>query len=271
MISFLYKLNRKPSLKQFQSQKVGLISLILILITIFLSCNRQAGNESECLVICSIDNAIGKKYYIKELDIKDIYTLDSALVRKENKPLTFKINAPEPGLYAITDSEEGYIPIILRNGDHIKISAHADNLQASFEIEGSEDSEVLYRFYQFNNRNLNKIQELNTLLLTSQHRLDFGKLRDSVYLEYDAIFESQQKSVLDLVDQYPGNLAILFIINQRFGRMIPVTEADHFIYFQKIDSALMANYPDNKHTLDHHSRVNRYAQQEKEICAWCFE
>ena len=238
--------------------------MILVFIT-FLSCSEKTIRKDECLVICEIKNAVGKKYYIKELDIKDINTIDSALIREEAKPIIFKIDVPVPGLYAITDAGDGYIPIVLKNGEQIKISADGDNLQTGFQLEGSEESEVLYAYFQFNNRNLDKIQKLNTLLLTSQHRLDFSRVRDSVYVEYEIIFANQQQSVLDLVDRYPGSLAILYIINQRFGRMLPVTEADHFPYFQKIDSALMVNYPDNKHTIDHHSRVNRYAKQKKEM------
>ncbi len=45
------------------------------------------------------------------------------------------------------------------------------------------------------------------------------------------------------------------LLNRKLGNSIVLDEVEDFIYFHRIDSALMANYPDNKHAIDHHKRV----------------
>ena len=163
MISLQKNLNLKPYLKSALKYASGNIRILILVFITFLSCSEKTIRKDECLVICEIKNAVGKKYYIKELDIKDINTIDSALIREEAKPIIFKIDVPVPGLYAITDAGDGYIPIVLKNGEQIKISADGDKLQTGFQLEGSEESEVLFAYFQFNNRNLDKIQKLNYL------------------------------------------------------------------------------------------------------------
>jgi len=253
----------------------GLYNLIryfylpILTLVIFTGCNESSTDNDQCRVIINFKNASGKTFYFKELKINEVIIIDSFKVKKADKPIVFNLTVPEPGIFVITDNRDNFIPLVLKNGSTIGITAKADELQKSYLVEGSDESTILYNYNVFTNKHFDRINDLNMYLLRNQQRNDFSKVRDSIYNLYDSVFKAQQQSVISLIDSFPGSLAVLFIINQRFGRMLPITEDEHLHYFKLIDSAIMVEYPKNLHTLDHHQRVKNYIDQleEKKLAA----
>jgi peroxiredoxin len=160
----------------------------------------------------------------------------------------------------------------------------AGGMRIPFFTNGSENiniaidplTEGVDRNYDFNgNKESIRIKNINDIVY------DAGKYIDSLgeYIElyrdsanFPAIRAEKQKEFEDkvdatsaelraLIDEDPANMANLFIWPQSLGQKQMVSAEDHIESYIKVDSALMAAYPNNPHALNFNKQLVRIKEQ----------
>ncbi|MCD4791215.1 MAG: TlpA family protein disulfide reductase, partial [Bacteroidales bacterium] len=149
----------------------------------------------------------------------------------------------------------------LEKNETVKVNSNNDYFSTQYEVKGSPGSQLLMEFECFMTKQKQRVDSLAYVFKTSQGKPDFynTKLKlDSIYV---IVYNDQRRYVKEFIGKNPGSLASLIIINSKLGNNKVMDEEEDFIYFHRIDSALTINYPENKHTIDHHNRIKEVRQK----------
>lgn len=230
-----------------------LIYFILLLLIFSCSSDKKSGTVN---ISGKLTGLSDQMIYIEELDIRTKHLLDS--VRIDTKGIfEFAVDIEEDGFYVLRTNKENYTLLLLCPKEQVEINSNHVIFEDGFEISGSPGSALLRDFELFMRQQKQRVDSLGRVLYEGQRLDNFYEIKqtlDSIYLN---IHEVQRKYVIDFIQQNPGSLASLIVINRKLGNNVVLDEKEDFIYFHKLDSALMACYPDNKHALDHHERVEK--------------
>lgn len=228
-----------------------LIYFIFILVIISCSSEKKSGTVN---IFGTIVEMADQTIFLEELDVRTKLLLDSAKIDPKGT-FKFVVEIEEDGFYVLRTNKENYILLLLSPKEQVEINFNYVIFEDGFEISGSPGSALLRDFELFMKQQKQRVDSLGRVLYEGQGSDNFYEIKqtlDSIYLK---IHETQRKFVIDFLEENPGSLASLIVINRKLGNNVVLDEKEDFIYFHKVDSALMANYPNNKHALDHHDRV----------------
>jgi peroxiredoxin len=225
---------------------------ILVLLTAFWSCKTE-DKQATVNIDGSFEAYPNHWVYLEELDVRQSVRLDS--VRTDGSgSFNLKIDISEPGFFVIKTSEENYMILLLTPDEEVRLSSENEIFASGYEVAGSQGSEWLRDFEMFSHRHKMEVDSLAEVFYAHRGEPDFLEVKtelDSLYLE---IFSEQREYVLDFIEKHPGSLASLILINRKLGQNRLLDEEGDYKYFYWVDSALVENHPNNKHTLDHHNR-----------------
>ncbi len=229
------------------------ILLLLLILIIFFACSDR-NNDNRSIVCGRIYNLPEGKIYLKELDIRDIHDIDSV---RPNRKGGFSIEAypEEAGFYLLVLDEDNRIPLILNKNDTVRIAGDYNTISFKYDVSGSKESVLLKDYIIHTRKNERIVDSLVDVMKQYRSDPEFEMIRAQFDRYFDSIFQDQQNYVRNFIDNNPGTLASLLVLNQGFGRKKLFDEKEDLDYFLKLDSALMTNYPGNKHTIDHHDRI----------------
>lgn len=226
--------------------------IILLAVWLFQGCNSLSENK------VSVNGTFHKLpetwLYIYQLLPSGKPLIDS--VRTDAKG-RFSVSFPvkTAGYYSIMKNTENEITLVVSPGEKITVSDNGNSLRNSYTIEGSKDSRLYAEYNNFTNSNLNKVDSLSRIFAESQVKPDFITIKkhlDSSYLE---IFNDQKEKVVSFVKNHLNSLASLLVISNNFGPNPLLSEQSHPELFLKLDSALIAAYPENSMVNTFHLRM----------------
>ncbi|MBC8485594.1 MAG: AhpC/TSA family protein [Bacteroidetes bacterium] len=231
---------------------------ILIIIAI-VSCYRE--KETGLISITgSFPKYTGEWLYLEELEVRNAVILDSVKINKEGK-FVFNLEIEDAGFYILRINKENYLVLQLEKNETVKVNSNNNYFSTGYQVKGSPGSQLLMTFECFMTKQKQRVDSLAYVFKTSQGEPDFydTKLKlDSIYM---IVYNDQRKYVKEFIGKNSGSLASLIIINSKLGNNKVMDEEEDFIYFHRIDSALTINYPENKHTINHHNRVKEIRQK----------
>ncbi len=244
----------------------NLILLSAISIFIFSSCgNSKKASEDEILIKGSLTNTKKDSIYLDELTTKDAIHLDSAVINEDGE-FTFKVKPKQIGFYILRLSKNNFVTLLMNNGETAEITGDARQLVKTYKVSGSQGSQQIKEINDHLRINYARVDSLSTVYENSKGQPDFEKTKaklDSVYLN---IFADQKKFASNFIDKNTSSLACLILIYQQFGRqsVFDVKDKADFAYFEKLDKALFATYPDNTHAQDLHKQISELKKFEAE-------
>ncbi len=215
--------------------------------------DKQEGSN---LISGNLKSLSGQWLYIQELEVNSITPLDSVLIDPEGN-FIFDLKVSETGFYILRTLSDNYVLLLIEPDIPTVLNASSELFSDGYEVQGSKDSKLLRDFEQFMTHQKWKVDSLAIELNNSKGQVNFFEKKlelDSVYLQ---IYTLQRDYVINFVETNPTSLATLIVINRKLGNNKILDEEEDFIYFHRLDSTLMSQYPDNKHALDHHKRVKQ--------------
>jgi len=236
---------------------------VLAMITLLINSCVPDERTSEFVIHGHFTNAESNKVVLEELGVKDLTAVDSAVI--DNNGEFTVLNTPDDiGLYILRIGKNNFITLLIDKGEKLQIQADALKMAYTYNVEGSEGSRLLMNYYKHTVKNKIKVDSLGKIFQLSQGLPEFLNIRMKLDSSYREIFKDQQEYVKHFISNNPTSLASLVVLNKHFGRGYVLSEKEHFEYFQKIDSGLMAEHPNNKHAIDHHERVSKILMQNME-------
>ncbi len=231
----------------------------LILLAAFAA---SCGADSNKFTISgTLDNAAQDTLYLANLGLQNITRVDSVVVGEDGS-FVLTHQSEEPDFYLLRTDPQNYITVIASNGQEIKITGDIENLGESYKIEGSDDSQMLREMRRKLKANVSKLDSLGNVFRSSVDSPEFGEIRSRLNKESQVVFKDQRDYTKKFIEDNEGSLATMMALYQQIAprRYVLNPEVD-FDYFQKVDSALMANYPDLASVKALHQQVQDIERQ----------
>lgn len=228
--------------------------IIIISLSYYLISCTGPGRQPNVTISGEVPGFAGEMIYLEELEPLNAVLLDSAKITKKGT-FDFKVYVDDAGFYVVRTQKENNLLMLLEKDELVTIRTTGNSFGPGTEIEGSPGTKLIEEFEVYMEYQRNRIDSLGMIYNASRGEEDFFVVKeklDSLFLTY---LEDQRKYVFRFIEDHPGSLASLILINRRLGQAEVINEESDFIYLYKIDSMLQLYHPGNRHTLDHHERV----------------
>lgn len=220
----------------------------------------HCGRENTFTLTGQIIGAENDTLTLEEMGAKGINSLRTIIPDAEGK-FTLTDTAFNPRFLFIK-KDNSYLSLLVLNGQDLSIKADLANINGTFEVSGSRESELIW--------------ELNKEMQTAARKLDslgqiYSAERDSGRgPEADAWFQrkfqellSQQKEyIIGFLNENYESPASLMALSHQIGRQSVLNPATDFAYFEKVDSALSGKYPESLMVATLHTWVLGQKQQQ---------
>jgi hypothetical protein len=226
----------------------------LIVGIIFGSCSENKRSQGSASITGLAPELARQWIYLNELEVKRLVRIDSVKA-DEKGTFKFEITLAEPAFFILRTSPENRLSLLLDINEKAEIVCQSKYFIEGVRITGSPGSVLLLDFEKFMIGQKQKIDSLAEVFYAYEDAPDFLSKKLELDSVYSNVMEDQRKYVMDFINEHPGSLASLLVLNRKLGTNKVLDEEEDFIYFHRIDSALTLLYPANKHVADHHNRV----------------
>ena len=228
---------------------------ILAIIFILLSCQKK---EQNFQLRGNLQNGAEQELYLFEVKSTEIEPLDTIKIDKQGhfqydgflesiRFLLLRTNKPEQ------------IYLLAHPGDRITLTGDFQNLKASYQVEGSEDTRLVQKL---NQRIEKTIFSLDSISSDYQEKLkepgvDFEELRLKTRKEYETITNSQREFTINFIKNNTTSLSSLMALYQQIeAQSFLLSEEGDFQYYVLVDSVLGELYPEVDYVKTFRSNVS---------------
>ena len=212
------------------------ISLFLYALAIFIS---GCSNENKNVTISGkLNNFNGEYVFLQQITEEGDKNLDSSKVDKKGN-FSLKNPAGETDYYILRSDSVSIIFLVLKAGESVSVEADARNLEASYKVKGSKDSDLL-RILRSYDKTLS--DSLNTL---------YVDIRNQNPVVADSIGSYLQEYYAGTMEEFARNF-----IRQNLNSIVSLS-ATKFInqqseleLLQQLQAKLISIYPKNKYVAD---------------------
>ncbi len=228
--------------------------LILILIGISFLQGCKSISEEKVIISGQFANLAETKLYIYRLLPASKPLIDSVSTDAEGK-FSVSFEVEKAGYYTLAKDANNGITLVIAPGEKIILTGDGKSLRNAYSVQGSKDSELFAQYIRFTNVNLKKVDSLSRVFSESRTAPDFQSVKNRLDSAYLQLFNDQKEKVISFVNANPNSLASLLVISENFGPNPLLTEKTHPELFLKLDSALIAAYPENSLVNTFHLRI----------------
>ena len=232
---------------------------LIILIVLLSACGGNKADKNSFVISGKLTNTKRDSVYLKELTLYSMKSIDSAVVN-EDGDFYFKEEPKEIGFYIVKIKKDNFITLLIDKGETIDVSADARQLARTYTVSGSTGSDQVRELKKQMMFYDDKLDSITHVYLNSKKRDNYAAIKTSIDSTFKKIFADYKNALKSFIDKNTYSLASIIALYQQFGRqeVFKASNNDDFAYFEKLDNALIAAYPDNPHSQDLHKRVADY-------------
>ena len=213
------------------------------------------GNSNEFTINGELSNASGEKLYLVELTTDGTNKVDSVNVGEEGN-FTFNGYTNVARFFLVQSGPRNSVTLVVEPGDEIRLSGDFDKLGEKYQVEGSEGSREIMNLRRRLEQTIANLDSLGRIYRQNQGKENAGDLRSRLNEQSQKIVEEQKAYTKDFIDRNLNSLSSLMALYQQIGpRSYVLNPKDDFSYYEKVDSALMAKYPNSEPVKSLHSQV----------------
>jgi thiol-disulfide isomerase/thioredoxin len=233
-----------------------LLSLSLMALA-FVACEKQGGPGLTSIKI-SADGT--NEIIIAKLSPNAVNNLDT--LKSDNGVFTYELQI-DTADFLMLDAGGMRIPFFTNGSENINISIEPliEGVDRNYDITGNKESirikninDIVYDAGKY-------IDSLGAYIELYRDSADFPAIRTAKQKEFEDKVDATGVELRALIDEDPANMANLFIWPQSLGQKQMVGAEDHLDTYIKVDSALMAAYPNNPHALNFNKQLERIKEQ----------
>ncbi len=236
----------------------SIVSWGLLILLFCSSCQHQSRNRA--VVHGKLADAKGLTLVLQELDTKEIHSMDS-IVADPSGEFNFIPVILESGFWLIKAPTGKILVLPLNAGDKVELTGSARDFPDNVIVNGPQDAMLLNEFYRFTRKNEREVDSLEMLLIDRQDSAAYFELTQKVDSSFRQIWERQRSSEMAFIAKNPHSLASLIVLNYSFGMSPVLSPEKDFVYYQKLESTLYRQFPENKHVKFHHQRVLEFQRK----------
>ncbi len=237
-----------------------ILTLLACVILLLTGCNQS--EQGKAMISGKLTDASGERLILQELGSTELHNLDSVTVDTGGHFL-FELAPAERGFYLLQAGSGKVLVVTLDKGEQVIVTGDFAEFPDRTRIEGSADNALLQSFFEFTRKNEQRVDSLENLLVERQDSADYYPLTLRLDTAFKQIWELQRDYEKSFIDQNPGSLVSLIVLNYAFGMSPVLSPAEDSVYYLKLDKSLGAKYPDNKHVAYHHQRIMEFRRQQE--------
>ncbi len=230
--------------------KRSIIQIFAVLLVISSGCGRENGFT----ISGHLDGGVGDTLTLEEMTANAMEIRTSILLDDQGN-FVYRDTAANPRFLFLRTRANEYMTIMVVNGDKVVLSAELGNINKTYKVSGSRQSELVFE--------LNSELLLATKLLDSleiQYRQLIGKGNDPqvdtwMKSEFDKLMENQRAFVRAFIERNPNEPASLLALSHQVARQPVLNPRLDFKLFEKVDAGLMKQYPTSILALNLHKYV----------------
>jgi peroxiredoxin len=202
-----------------------------------------ACNQDQAKISGRISNAEKTMLHLDEVDVYDTKPADSVKLKKNGR-FSFKIKTAVPCFYQLRLSSDKIIVLFPEPGQHIQLTADANNLLASLEIEGSNATEQITKLIRLLNEAKSELDSIDALYNIAEA----DSVREQLSKEYQKILERHRKYSISFILTHYNSLASLYALYQQYkpGSYVFYKITD-MQFFKIVSDSLSKYYPGLRH------------------------
>lgn len=228
--------------------------LCIITVTIWLYFNGcRTENNSDFQVKGKLANSKGETLIMIDVSSREEKIIDSAKVNK-NGEFIFRKKVPSKGFYSIQISNTNFATIVADSSEKIIFEADADDLNNTYKVSGSTDSEIFLRYnimMQAIQKKINKVifaqdsirRAFQLYLNTTSDSSAVNSLSQSLEPVYDSLtyiyyklLEEKENAIRRYVEENYSSYAVM-------AAVADIDPEKDIALLVKIADALLAKYP----------------------------
>jgi peroxiredoxin len=226
---------------------------IVFFLLILGSCS-QPQTDPNTVINGSFAALSGSWIVLEELEPQRTKLLDSTLVDASGN-FSFHFYSSEPGFFILVDKNKNTLVLQIDPEQEVEVSGPGSFIEGQISVSGSPGSQYILDFDQFLSTQRERVDSLGNVYQLVRGDDDFDKKKKSLDSVYRSLVQTHRTYVKKFINDHPTSLVNLLMINRRMGSAVVFDEKEDFPIFYKVDSLLQVHHPGNKHSRDHHERV----------------
>ena len=212
--------------------------ILLFGVLVLVACNKDKVSISG-----RISNADKMVLHLDEVEVYENRPADSVVLKKDGK-FSFSFDTREPCFYQLRLTDNKIIVLFPKPGQRIKVTADADRLLGSLEIDGSHDTEQVTKLIRMLNETKTELDSIGALYGVAQS----DSARERLNKEYQDVLERHRKFSITFILTHYNSLASLYALYQQYqpGSYVFYKTTD-MQFFKIVSDSLSKYYPASKH------------------------
>jgi len=226
-----------------------------IVAAVLLIAQACGGDSNQFTIEGNMRNTSGEEMYLVELTPDGTNKVDSVQLDQDGH-FVFEGYTNVAKFFLVQSDSRNSVTLVVEPGDQITLEADVNKLSEEYQVEGSEGSREIMMLRNRLENTIASLDSLGKIYRENQGQEDMTALRDRLNKESRRIIEQQKTYTKDFIDRNLSSLSSLMALYQQVGpRSYVLNPQEDFNYFEKVDSALMANYPNSEPVKSLHSQV----------------
>lgn len=203
----------------------------------------------------NLDNANNERLYLVELQTDGVNKVDSVQLDQDGE-FEFEGYTEVAKFFLVRTSPQNSVTLVVEPDDHITLKGDAQNMGNDYTVSGSEGSREIMKLRKKLESTIASLDSLGQIYQNNPDQETQDDLKNRLNKESRELVQDQKEYTKDFIDRNINSLASLMALYQQIGpRSYVLNPQQDFAYFEKVDSALMANYPNSEPVKSLHSQV----------------
>ncbi|MFO7863307.1 MAG: TlpA disulfide reductase family protein [Salinivirgaceae bacterium] len=214
-----------------------IIAFFLLVITFLSACQKEEpGNELKG----TIYGANNETIYLLNL-LESGAKPDSSAINS-NGDFKFNLTVDQPTDYLLFLDQQNFIRLLIKPGDHIKVTADADDLAGTYNVQGSEVNEAVMKIMKHNLQSSDIIDSLNMVYQANESSPNLDVLIKELQAESRKVYQKERRFLEDFIKENNYPLASYVALSLRVANEAVFNPENDFKYFEIVDTALASRY-----------------------------
>jgi hypothetical protein len=218
--------------------------IVCLWIVLLLLC--AACRQNQVRLSGKFENTAKRYLLLSRLEPDDVVFLDTILLLNGN--FSHTLTEESVGFYGLKYDDTTFLFFIAQNGDKLFFTGDAQNLKATYDVQGSEETRLLLK----TDRKLNLFYEKTKEWDAIPYDDNYEHLLDSLYSQE---FNCHKEYLAQFIAQHKGKLVTLLVFYKRIRGNAFFDEQNDRDLLQEIYTALNQNYPNNVYVNDLKNRL----------------
>ncbi|HJC27146.1 MAG TPA: AhpC/TSA family protein [Candidatus Alistipes stercoravium] len=227
--------------------------------TLFVMCAAVAGlcgcQSSKVRISGRFVGSEARTIYLEEVSPLRQTIVDSTMLSDDgNYRFQLKEVSGMPSLYNVIYNGE-YIPLLLAGGDRVEVNA-VGSLVRNYTVKGSEESELLRRFYQAFVIGAQRLDEIAQQFAAAENISE--ERQQELMKQYTDEYFRIRREQLRFIVENPASLAAVYALYQRLPGDVYLFNGDSdVVYYRQVAEAVEQKYPESPYVQSLLSEVAR--------------